>query len=265
MPTFSATAPGWGRVRLLISLVGIVLAVLMLIGGLVVLIADTDRQEPPPRGSAPTRAITVHSGASTRDDIAAAPMLKVTPADARRGTPSATIGDPIEVPPPTTQGPAKVPAGFPHSAVGAIGQLAAIDTTVLSTMSLSDAAAVHDAWTLPGAVPLQGWAPTDAVRSFRAASGTTGPVPVAAKPVAAQVKGTDGADWVLACVLYRVDAAVARAATVAYGRCERLQWQTKRWLVAAGPGPAAAPSTWPGTDLAHAAGWRPWITKGGDN
>lgn len=255
MPAPSATAPGWGRVRLLTSLVGILLAVVSLVGGLVALIADAVDDTATQEGHR-NAGILVPAGTSVRDAIAAAAMLDVAPGDARRGAPSATSTAPILVPAPTAKGPGGVPAGFPPTPAGAIGQLAAIDTTVLTAMSLPDAATIRDAWTLPGAPQLQWWAPAVAVRSFRTASATTGPVAVAVEPVAAQVKGTDGPHWVLACVLYRIDAAV----TIAYGRCERLQWQRGRWLIAPGAAPAAAPSTWPGTDLSHAAGWRPWRT-----
>ena len=58
-----------------------------------------------------------------------------------------------------------------------------------------------------------------------------------------------GPDWVLACVLLRVDATIARSASIAYGHCERLQWADQcRWQIAPGAQPAPAPSTWPGTE-----------------
>lgn len=260
--TWSATAPGWGRARLLSALAGILLAAVTLVGGLVALVRD------PGDGALPyddyvAQPVPAYPRTSVRDAIAATPMLDVTPADARRGIPSVTGPDPIAIPAPTTKGSAEVPSGFPHTPAGALGQLAAIDTTVLTAMDIPVARHVHDDWTLPGAPALETWAPTAAVRAFRTASNTTGPVAVAVNPVAAQVKGTDGPDWVLACVLYRIDAAVTRAASIAYGRCERLQWSQDRWVVAPGPAPAAAPATWPGTDLAAAAGWRPWHTEQG--
>ena len=82
-------------------------------------------------------------------------------------------------------------------------------------------------------------------------------------PVAAQVKGSDGPDWVLACVLLDVQATLTRQARIAYGHCERMQWTGQRWVIAPGPAPARAPSTWPGTDLAAAAGWRTWMPASG--
>ena len=257
--TCSATAPGWGRARLMSALVGILLAGVTLIGGLVALIRDP-RDAALPYDDYVAQPVPAHPRTSVRDAIAAAPMLDAAPADARRGTPSLTTPEPLAIPAPTTQGPAEVPSGFPHTPTGAVGQLAAIDATVLTAMDIPVARDVYDHWTLPGAPALEAWGPTAAVRAFRTASNTTGPVAVAVTPVAAQIKGTDGPDWVLACVLHRIDAALTRAASIAYGRCERLQWSDDRWVVAPGPSPAAAPSTWPGTDLAAAAGWRPWRT-----
>jgi hypothetical protein len=65
----------------------------------------------------------------------------------------------------------------------------------------------------------------------------------------------------VACVLLDVTVTVATEARAAYGHCERLQWADYRWVIAPGEAPASAPSTWPGTDLATAAGWRTLTTS----
>ncbi len=39
-----------------------------------------------------------------------------------------------------------------------------------------------------------------------------------------------------------------------------MQWVGGCWMVAPGAPPAPAPATWPGTQLAHEAGWRTWST-----
>ena len=100
------------------------------------------------------------------------------------------------------------------------------------------------------------------VQAFLAAAGlpTTAGVHggvVTADPVAAQVKGVDGPDWVLACVLLDVQATLTAHARIGYGHCERLQWDapSARWVIAPGAQPATAPSTWPGTQAALDAGW----------
>ena len=94
-----------------------------------------------------------------------------------------------------------------------------------------------------------------------AAGGTSVGGTVVATPVAAQVKGSDGPDWTVACVLLHVRARIAAEAVTAYGHCERMTWlpQQERWVIAAGDPPARAPSTWPETDLARQAGWRTWV------
>ena len=85
---------------------------------------------------------------------------------------------------------------------------------------------------------------------------------VVATPAAAQVKGTDGPDWVLACVLLDMRATITADARMGYGYCERMQWRAGRWMIAPGTPPARAPSTWPGSDLSIKAGWRTWATSG---
>lgn len=132
-------------------------------------------------------------------------------------------------------------------------------------MSIPVAHQVHAAWSLPGGVSASEWAMTRNVQVFLTTLGDQGnakddSVLVTATPAAGQVKGTDGPDWVLACVLLDVRAAVATTARIGYGHCERLTWHNGRWQIAPGTPPAKAPSTWPGSDLALQAGWRTWQT-----
>ena len=79
---------------------------------------------------------------------------------------------------------------------------------------------------------------------------------VSASPAAGQIKGVDGPDWVLACVLLDVQATIVTDARIGYGHCERMQWTDGRWMIAPGTPPAPAPSVWPGSELALQAGWR---------
>ena len=83
-----------------------------------------------------------------------------------------------------------------------------------------------------------------------------------ATPVAGQVKGTDGPDWVLACVLLRVDATSPAPPPSPTGTANDCSGPTSRWQIAPGAQPAPAPSTWPGTDLARRAGWLHLVTGG---
>ncbi len=67
-------------------------------------------------------------------------------------------------------GPADVPTGFPHTPAGAVGQLAAIEKTVLESMSLPLTGQVHTAWVQPGGPSLEEWELTRNVQSFLAAA-----------------------------------------------------------------------------------------------
>ena len=60
---------------------------------------------------------------------------------------------------------------------------------------------------------------------------------VTLEPAAALVKGTDGPDWAIVCVLMKVTATYRQEAQVAFGHCERMQWVGGRWMIA--PGAAA--------------------------
>ena len=260
--TTTQQPPGWGRRRLLAALTGAALLAAALLAGLAYVVVDAVTE---PALATPVQVPLTASpaaGPRWRDQVAAAPMLRVAPAAAREGTPAATPGRAIAVPPATREGPAGVPAGYPRTSAGAVGQLAAIDTTVLTGMSLERTRQVHRGWALPGAPDVGQWVMTENVRAFLAAAGPTAPAgappAVVAIPAGGQVKGTDGPNWVVACVLLRVDATIARTASIAYGHCERMQWHGGRWQIAPGTQPATAPSTWPGTEQAASAGWLAW-------
>lgn len=262
-------AQAWSRRRLLAVLAGGVAAALLILVGLGFAVhyalqpADAAGDDIDP--SAPVASAR---GEEHRDQIAAAPMLQAAPEDARGGEPSTTPGESMTVPAPTNAGPAEIPTGFPKTPAGAVGQLSTIVTAVLQGMSIEHTHVVHEQWSLPGAPPASQWRMTKNVAAFLSSSGQQGQakaptVSVMARPLAGQIKGTDGPEWVLACVLVDVQAVVATQSRIAYGHCERMQWAQDRWMIAPGPEPAPAPSTWPGTDLAHEAGWRAWIDDQG--
>lgn len=219
--------------------------------------------------SAGTAADGVHSSAHAddhpgqrRDAIAAAPMATV--AQDAGLTPGVAIALPpaIRLPAATTAGASGVPSGFPRTPEGAAAQLAAIEVRVLSAMSLPLATEVYRDWAMPGGVGAADWSQTRNVQSFlthaRQSSNQLDPgTLVSVTPAAIQIKGTDGHDWVLACVLLDVRAALKAEARMGYGTCERMQWTGDRWLIGPGTPPAPAPSTWPGSDASVEAGWQP--------
>lgn len=292
---------GWDRRRLLTVLAGGVLAALVFLVGLGFAVYYALGSLGPSTASSSSPAATGGTGGAVipgdagrdapagavrgqayRDTVAAAPMLKVDTDSARRGIPSAHPAPTLLVTAATRTGPAVVPTGFPKTPAGAVGQLAAIEATVLQGMSIPQVNDVHDRWTLTGAVGVVDWPLTQNVQAFLAAArqgqSKDLAVTVTVTPVAGMVKGVDGDEWVLACVLLDVQAVITTDARIAYGHCERMQWtddagtegtgaegtsgaerSSGRWMIAPGPSPAPAPSTWPATDLAIKAGWRTWV------
>ena len=263
-----AEAGRWGRNRLLVTVVGVAIAGVAALGGLGygIWAAVTSAGRSATSTAAAVEAASVMpSGQARRDGIAAAPMLEVSPDAGRGGRPAGSPAPTITIPAASTLGPVDVPTGYPDTPEGAVGQLAAIEATVLQAMSIQQATTVHQEWSEAGAPPADTWELTANVQAFLGSgAGQYVDDPsllVVTTPVAAQVKGVDGKDWVVACVLLDVKAAAVTQARTAYGHCERMQWSadTSRWVIAAGAPAARAPSTWPGTDLAREAGWRAWV------
>lgn len=197
-----------------------------------------------------------------RDLIAAAPMAEV--AEDAGITPGVAISMPpaTRLPAATTVGASGVSSGFPRTPEGAAAQLAAIEVRVLAAMSLPLATEVYRDWAMPGGVGAADWSQTCNVQSFlthaRQSSNMLDPgTLVSVTPAAIQIKGADGPDWVVACVLLDVRAALKAEARMGYGTCERMQWTGDRWLIGPGAPPAPAPSTWPGSDASVEAGWQP--------
>ncbi len=263
----------WSRRRLLGILVMAVVVAALLIGGLVygsylalAGIGDDANAAAPGVATGETDRSTKAQGAAHRDEIAAEPMLTVPERAAFPGETISSEAPVIKIPTGTgVNGPAFVMTGFPQTPEGAIGQLAQIDLAVLQSMSLTTAEEVYNAWALPGGVRAEDWWITASVRAFLTSTGM-GQVKdpsssVSLEPAAALVKGTDGPDWTTVCVLMKVTASYKQEAQIAFAHCERMQWVGGRWMVAPGAPPAPAPATWPGTQLAHEAGWRTWSTE----
>jgi hypothetical protein len=259
---------GWGRRRLLMILAAVAVMIVSLVFGLIMVAHHAAIQVWRVDGIDGGPAMTDRQGQRpiSRDAIAAEPMLEVQPADSRPTAPAAIAGPVIEIPPSTVTGPAGVPMGFPHTPEGAVGQLAAIEVTVLQGMSIRHTNDVYRRWALRGGVGVERWQMTANVQTFLAA-GQMGQqkdvsTSVVAVPAAGQIKGIDGPDWLVACILLEVRATISVEARMGYGYCERMQWQHGRWMIAPGTPPATAPSTWPGSELSIKAGWRSWIDAG---
>lgn len=266
--TTSQSPAGWSRGRLvgILAAAGLVAAVLVcaLVYGVYLAFSGVDSTaKAQPAGI--DESSLPEAGPQRRDAIAAAPMLEVPPEAARATEQTNSDGPRINIPAGSAvQGPALVMTGYPRTPEGAIGQLAQIDAAVLQSMSLTTAREVHAGWALPGGADADSWWITTSVRAFLEGAGM-GQVKdpaawVRVEPAAALVKGVDGQDWTTVCVLMKVTATYQSEAQTALGHCERMQWVGGRWMLAPGPPPASAPSTWPGTALALEAGWATWVT-----
>jgi hypothetical protein len=182
---------------------------------------------------------------------------------------AATHPDPAPTPAPPIRLPAAIqgrgPAGlqvYGHTPEGAVAQLAAIDVAVLETMDVGYTAEVHQAWVLPGGPELGGWDLAANVTAFlrgaRQGSAKDKATTVTVTPAGGLIKGVDGRDWVVACVLLDVQATIRTDYRMGWGHCARMQWADERWQIGPGEPPATAPSTWPGSNAAVAAGWLTW-------
>lgn len=280
-PSSTATTSvteGWSRNRLLAILASAgVVALFLVVGfGYAVYLAigsavtGTSLGEQPTLSSQQMNSATA-LGQEHRDHVAAQPMYAVDTDAMKPTTRTTQLAKPILIPEATSTGSDDVPSGFPHTPEGAIGQLAALAQTVLGSMSVATAHHVYDDWAMPGGVGANQWPMTTAVTSFLGAAGMGTTMPpgttITAIPAGAQLKGTDGPDWTVACVLFEVDATINSQSSIGLGYCERMQWNTDsadpaggRWMIAPGAQPATAPSTWPGSALALKAGWLTWTT-----
>lgn len=261
----------WSRRHLLIVLGVVVAVVLLLIAGLayVVLAAVGTNSSTASAGPKSTdqKAWPVGAdgvrGDAYRDAVAAEPMLKTNDDDMRPAAPALDEPERMVIAPATKRGPAEVPSGFDHTPEGAVAQLAAIEVAALTPMSVGYARDVHHAWAMDGA-SFDRWGIAEAIQSFHTSAGTVdgdGGVSLTAKPVGAQIKGTDGPDWVMACVQLDVTVVVVEQVRFGYGYCERMQWGAGRWMIAPGAPAAQAPSTWPASQRSLDAGWRLWVDQ----
>ena len=261
VPASSAEVVPLSRTQLMGVLAGLLLVGGVLLYGLGYTLVSSFSAGTAPDG-VQSRAHPDADPAQRRDFIAAAPMAAV--AQDAGLTPGVAISLPpaIRLPATTTVGAGGVPSGLPHTPEGAAAQLVAIEVRVLSAMSLPLAKEIHRDWAMPGGVGAADWSQTRNVQSFlthaRQSSNVLDPgTLVSVTPAAIQIKGTDGPDWVVACVLLDVHAALKAEARMGYGTCERMQWSGDRWLIGPGAPPAPAPSTWPGSDASVRAGWLP--------
>ncbi|NWJ69929.1 hypothetical protein HX744_05200 [Pseudonocardia sp. ICBG1122] len=224
------------------------LLALLLAGGIIAALADLvlDGGRGTADDDAPDAA-TSDTATSARTALATAPMLDLPPV----ALPAAAPGDPLA-------------NRFPATPEGALAQLAELMRVGMAGGDPAVWERTYDAVAAPGAAPAAGtWTGRDLVDLRRGAGmSVSGPPPegtsISWTPTAAMVKGTlDDGTYTVACVLGElVVEDRGRVVTAGWGNCLPMQRTGDRWLVAAGPTAALAPSAWPGSAEAVDAGWR---------
>ncbi|MGC3994754.1 MAG: hypothetical protein QM779_11680 [Propionicimonas sp.] len=253
----------WTRQRLqLLAAAGLTVAVAV-VAGVAILIAQSVRTDQiVGDGASPGGGFDPPSPTQLRDRVAAAPMASLDPSVATEPDPALTPAPPLHLPAAIDgRGPAGVQL-YGHTTEGAVAQLAAIDVAVLEAMVLAYTGEVHTAWVMPGGPSLKDWDLAQDVAAFlrgaRQGAAKDAATTVTVTPAGGLVKGTDGPDWVLACVLLDIHATIRADYRMGWGHCARMQWADNRWQIGAGTPPATAPSAWPGSKAAVAAGWLTW-------
>lgn len=208
-----------------------------------------------PEGAAPGEA----ASQDPRDELAAEPMFELAPSAARpQPLVTETAGPPIALPAATDISDL-VATGFPRTPEGALAQLAAIDTLALRDLHPAQLRRVYEWAVRPGAVPFQEWTPFVGASAALSAAGVpegSADLTSTFTPVAGQIKGTVGDDFVVACVLGEWQATYRATVRAGAGDCQRMVWTQGRWWIGPGDQPAYAPSAWPGSADAVRAGWR---------
>ena len=251
-------------VRAWLALALIAALLLAVLSGLIYTVATVLSGGKPARVSVGSHGQTTPRAAEPstvqlQDTLAAKAMTQL-PASAAFPQPLAqtAAGPPIRLPAATSTS-GLVPTGFPHTPQGALAQLAAIDVRALRDLAPVQVARVHQWATVPGADALREWTPFVAASAARAASGLTdgsAALESTFTPVAGQIKGTVGADFVVACVLGEWQVTYRATSRAGAADCQRRVWSRGRWRIGAGDQPAYAPSAWPGSADAVRAGWR---------
>ncbi len=195
-----------------------------------------------------------------RDRVASEPMPTIGLDQSRPGRLSTRDPGHIVLPRTVRLGAADVATGVPQTPEGALAQLAAIDQAALQSGSLPGVREVIVAWAAPGGPTPQSWSGTRAMSEFLTAAGLSAAgdpdLAVVATPLMGLIRGRVGDGYVVACVLFEVDATLTTTSRVAAADCQRMVWQHGRWVIGPGAEPAPAPSPWPGTDAAIDVGYR---------
>ncbi|MGE3412901.1 MAG: hypothetical protein AB7L91_11820 [Dehalococcoidia bacterium] len=170
----------------------------------------------------------------------------------------------IQIPPPMEVGEVGVATGFPQTPEGALAQLAAIDSTALSSASVRVAQDVITEWAAPGGPTAESWSGVQGLAALLESAGLSSDaqntITIAVEPKMGFIKGTVGDDFVIPCIDFIITATTSagQPQQVAAADCQRMVWQDDRWVVGEGEEPAPAPSLWPGSQASFDAGYQ-WL------
>lgn len=263
----------WSRLRLqiLLGVTGLVVLALLFGGAWSVINMLTGRGSNDASSAAGGGA--AGSGRSAQDALADK-ALPTAPAEAAQPGGALSTGKTgtLEIPPPMAVGDVGVASGFPHTPQGALGQLAAIDSTALSSASVQVAQEVISKWAAPGGPTPESWSGVQGVAALLGSAGLSSDaqngITISVEPKMGFIKGTVGSDFVVPCVDFIITATLpgAQPQQVAAADCQRMVWQNDagastgggRWVVGPGKEPAAAASLWPGSQASFDAGYQ-WL------
>ncbi|CCG02742.1 hypothetical protein [Blastococcus saxobsidens] len=251
--------PEWSPARLLAALVISAVVALAVLAGLVLAVVRGLTEQPDERDSA-RQAAAPSPGMSRQDALAAAPMPTADPDEALPGPVSRQAAGVLQLPRATGVGPADVPTGFPRTPEGSLAQLAAINVTAMQTGSMDGVRRVISEWAAPGGPTPETWSGVEGMASLLSSAGLSGAgspqLAIVVRPVMGLIKGTVGEDFSVVCGNLEFTVTVEQTSRIAIADCQRMAWVGDRWVIGPGEEPAPAPSVWPGTEAAIAAGWR---------
>ncbi|SEK61282.1 hypothetical protein SAMN04515665_103180 [Blastococcus sp. DSM 46786] len=253
-------AAEWGPARLLTLLVVSALVALAVLAGLILTVITTFTDDDPGPADTTPQAAAPATDMSRQDALAAAPMPHAEPEAALPGPLTTEAAGVLELPRPTGIGPAEVPTGFPRTPEGALAQLAAIDVTAMESGSVDGVRRVISEWAAPDGPTPETWSGVNGMARMLSAAGLSSAgsplLAIVVRPLMGLIKGTVDPDFAVVCVDFEFTVTVEQTSRVAIADCQRMVWTGDRWLIAPGPEPAPAPSVWPGTEAAIAAGYR---------
>jgi hypothetical protein len=232
---------GHARRRAGLTLFGIVVAVVGLIGALVAIVIAHHARD---RSSAPTTVTPAppsseDSKAAAENELAARPML-ILPAQAAQPQvmTTQTAGPAITLPPPARTAGRWIPGGLPVTAEGAMAQLKALDETGMKGGDPQVYARAYRELSLPGAPDPGSTSLSAVLRSFRSHAGLadTGVIPgldVIYQVTQGLVKGsTDAGRYTVVCVLGELSVGYeGRTISAGVGDCQAMRWSGTDWRI----------------------------------